>query len=99
MCELNSLHIMLKIDREKNQAEDNEHKNCDAIAQIQQILIDWVPDGPFWSFSGELSSVVAHACPAGGQIARCVWTFSANWSGAILIFHFRKQIWGLHGMN
>ena len=73
LCDLNSLHTLLKLERERNQTEENEHNNCDAISKIQQILTEWVPDGPFWSFSGNLLPVVAHACPAGGRIARCVF--------------------------
>ena len=45
------------------------------IKIVMQTLLDWAPDAPFWYFSGDLLSVVAHACPAGGQIARCAWAF------------------------
>lgn len=75
LCELNSLRMTLTLEREKSQDEENEHNSCDAIAQIQQILLDWVPDGPFWTFDGILPPVIAHACPSGGQIARGVWLF------------------------
>lgn len=75
LCDLNSLHMTRRIEKEKSQAEESDLNNSDAIAHIQQVLCDWVPDGPYWYFDESLHPVIARACPAGGQIARCVWLF------------------------
>ena len=75
LCDLNSLVMTLKLEKDRHQNEENEHNNSDAIAHIQQHLLSWLPEGPFWHFEEHLWPVVAQACPAGGQIARSVWLF------------------------
>ena len=69
-------------------------QGLDDISHMQQVLGTWQVEGPVWKFSGDLHAVIAHACPAGAQIAHCVWLFFQH-----LIYLWPNMILELHGMS
>ena len=75
MRTLNSLQSTLKIEKEKEQGEALRAQGLDDISHLQNVLSTWENEGQEWTFTEELHELVAQACPAGAQIAKCAWIF------------------------
>lgn len=72
--DLNTVHS--KLHREKEKSVDGDANGAlDDIMYYKDKLINWTVSGPFWSMTGILLPVVAHACPAGSIYATAVWKF------------------------
>lgn len=81
LVDLNSLHSIIWLEKEKAQDGDPNTQGIDDIFLYQDQLLNWVVAGPEWTVSSILLPVVAHACPAGYGLAKAVWAFfeSLTW--------------------
>lgn len=75
LCTLNQLQSTLRIEKEKSENEALQAQGHDEISYLKATFSEWKVEGPLWTFSEDLPEVVAQACPAGSQIAKCVWHF------------------------
>lgn len=84
LCTLNSLQSSLRIEKEAAEGEALHAQGLDEISLLQKTLSKWEVQGPHWVFADSLPDIVAHACPAGAQIATCVWKFFQTlvWRGS-----------------
>ena len=75
LAELNSLHSLLKLEKEHPSQTQGSNNSVDAFANFQNILSTWSVGEPSWIFHEDLPKVVALACPSGAHIAFRVWYF------------------------